>query len=235
MQDDFCATMKVLASLSFEMARRVGMRFDHIIWDLDGTLFDTYPPLIASIERALGELEVTVSRAELARLLSDTVVACMEEVTARHALNVLDLEARVAYYQRQVTERDQPPFDGAICLCERFLKAGGQNLIFTHRSRESALGLLDWYRVEGLFAECLTVEDGYARKPDPAGFNALIERHDLPRKRVLAVGDRRLDIAAGKGAGISTCLFRGEPDPASPPDFAIASFDELRAILRLPA
>lgn len=210
------------------------MRFDHIIWDLDGTLFDTYPPLIASIEQALGEFQVTVPRSELARLLSDTVAACIEAITARYSLDPL-FEARVAYYQRQVTERDQPPFDGAICLCERFLKAGGQNLIFTHRSRESVLRLLDWYLVEGLFAECLTAEDGYARKPDPAGFNALIARHDLPRPRVLAVGDRTLDIVAGKRAGISTCLFRGEPDPACPPDFTIASFDELRSILRLPA
>ncbi len=210
------------------------MRFDHIIWDLDGTLFDTYPPLIASIEQALGEFQVTVPRSELARLLSDTVAACIEAITARYSLDPL-FEARVAYYQRQVTERDQPPFDGAICLCERFLKAGGQNLIFTHRSRESVLRLLDWYLVEGLFAECLTAEDGYACKPDPAGFNALIARHDLPRPRVLAVGDRTLDIVAGKRAGISTCLFRGEPDPACPPDFTIASFDELRSILRLPA
>jgi len=210
------------------------MRFAHIIWDLDGTLFDTYPPLITSIERALDELGVTVPRAELARLLGDTVAACMDEIAARHSLDPLDFEVRVAYYQRQVTERDQPPFDGAICLCERFLKAGGQNLIFTHRSRESAVRLLDWYRVEGLFAECLTAEDGYARKPDPAGFNALIERHNLPRERVLAVGDRTLDIAAGRRAGISTCLFRGEPDPARPPDFVIIAFDELRSILRLP-
>jgi len=227
--------MESLACCSLEMVWRLVMRFDHIIWDLDGTLFDTYPPLITSIGQALGEFQVTVPRAELARLLSDTVAVCIEEITARHSLDPLDFEARVAYYQRQVTERDQPPFDGAIYLCERFLKAGGQNLIFTHRSRESVLRLLDWYRVEGLFAECLTVEDGYARKPDPAGFNALIERHDLLRERVLTVGDRALDIAAGKRAGISTCLFRGEPDPDCPPDFTIISFDELRSILRLPA
>ncbi len=211
------------------------MRFDHIIWDLDGTLFDTYPPLIASFERALDELQIAVPRAELVDLLSDTLAACIEEISARHGLDSAVFEARVAYYQRQVTEREQPPFDGVICLCERFLKAGGQNLIFTHRSRESGLCLLDWYRVEGLFSEYLTAEDGYARKPDPAGFNALIARHKLPRERVLMVGDRTLDIEAGKRAGISTCLFRGKPDPNWPPDFAITWFDELRPILGLPA
>jgi phosphoglycolate phosphatase-like HAD superfamily hydrolase len=211
------------------------MRYDHIIWDLDGTLFDSYPPLIASFERALDEFQVAVPRAELVRLLNDTVPACIQEITARHSLEPVIFEARVAYYQRQVTASDQPPFDGAICLCERFLKAGGTNFIFTHRSRESVLRLLDWYRIEGLFSECLTADDGCERKPDPAGFNALLARHKLPRERVLAVGDRQLDIVAGQRAGISTCLFRGEPHPDCPPDFTITSFDELRSILRLPA
>ena len=211
------------------------MHFDHIIWDLDGTLFDTDPPLIASFERAQDELQIAVPRAELVDLLSDTLAACIEEISAQHGLDSAVFEARVAYYQRQVTEREQPPFDGVISLCERFLKAGGQNFIFTHRLRESGLRLLDWYRVGGLFSEYLTAEDGCARKPDPAGFNALIARHKLPRERVLAVGDRTLDIEAGKRAGISTCLFRGKPDPTWPPDFAIASFCELRPILGLPA
>lgn len=211
------------------------MRFEHLIWDFDGTLFDTYPPLITSIERALSELGVREPRAEIARLLSDTLDGCLEELSARHGLEGAVLEGRIAYYQRQVTAQDQPPFTGVISLCERFLKAGGQNFIFTHRSRESVSYLLEWYRVQGLFAEVLTVEDGFPRKPDPAGFNALIERHALPRERVLAIGDRTLDVIAGRRAGISTCLFRSEPDLACSPDFVISSFEELKFILLLPA
>lgn len=211
------------------------MRFDHLIWDFDGTLFDTYPPLVTSIERALQEFAVSAPREQIERLLSDTLATCLQELARMHSLDEAHLEERVMYYQRQVTAQEQPPFSGVIQLCERFVKAGGQNFIFTHRSRDSVNYLLGWYRVQGLFVECLTVEDGFPRKPDPAGFNALIERHRLPRHRVLAIGDRALDVIAGRQAGISTCLFRGEPDPAFPPDFFISSFDELRSILLLSA
>ncbi|GAB4416879.1 MAG: HAD-IA family hydrolase [Anaerolineae bacterium] len=211
------------------------MRFEHLIWDFDGTLFDTYPPLINSIECALAEFEAGVPRTQIMSLLSDTLATGIQELSAQLGLDATALEERVIYYQRKVTARDQPPFKGVIHLCERFVKAGGQNFLFTHRSRDSVSYLLEWYRVQGLFVECLTVEDGFPRKPDPAGFNALIERHVLPRERVLAIGDRTLDVVAGRRAGISTCLFRGNPDPACPPDFTIASFEELKNILLLPA
>ncbi len=210
------------------------MRFDHLIWDFDGTLFDTYPPLINSIERALAEFKASVPREQIMHLLNDTLATCIQELSAQLGLADSTLTERVMYYQRQVTAQDQPPFSGVICLCERFVKVGGQNFLFTHRSRDSVSYLLEWYRVQGLFVECLSVEDGFPRKPDPAGFNTLIERHALPRDRVLAIGDRTLDIVAGRRAGISTCLFRGEPDPACPPDFVITSFEELNSILLLP-
>lgn len=211
------------------------MRFDHLIWDFDGTLFDTYPPLINSIEHALAEFGASVPRAQIMHLLSDTLATCIQELSAQLGLEGTALEERVTYYQRQVTAHDQPPFTGVIQLCERFVKAGGQNFLFSHRSRDSVNYLLEWYRVQGLFVECLTVEDGFPRKPDPAGFNALIERYALPRERVLAIGDRTLDVMAGRRAGISTCLFRSDPDPACPPDFVISSFEELKSILLLPA
>jgi len=226
------------------------MRFRYLIWDFDGTLFNTYPPLIRSITRALADYGKSESHETIAILLSDTLSETLDELSARHALDRRAFEGRVDSYQRRVTEHEQPPFLGVISLCERVLKAGGRNFIFTHRSRESMFNLLNWYRVGGLFYECLTVEDGFPRKPDPAGFvalierhnlpreqvlavGALIERHNLPREQVLAVGDRTLDIIAGQQAGVRTCLFRGDVDPNFPPNFVISSFSELKQVLQV--
>ncbi len=209
------------------------MRFRYLIWDFDGTLFNTYPPLIRSITRALADYGKSESHETIAILLSDTLSETLDELSARHALDRRAFEGRVDSYQRRVTEHEQPPFLGVISLCERVLKAGGRNFIFTHRSRESMFNLLNWYRVGGLFYECLTVEDGFPRKPDPAGFVALIERHNLPREQVLAVGDRTLDIIAGQQAGVRTCLFRGAVDPNFPPNFVISSFSELKQVLQV--
>jgi phosphoglycolate phosphatase-like HAD superfamily hydrolase len=207
------------------------MRYSHLIWDFDGTLFDTYPALISAIQRALADFDAVEADSEVSTLLRDTLVTCVATLTARHGLEPGAFEARVNYYWRGATFRDQPPMPGVIGACERVLKAGGSNYIFTHRSRESLVGLLDWYRVSGLFADCLTAGDGYARKPDPAGFLALMDRHHMPSDRVLAIGDRDLDILAGRAAGVRTCLYCAEPSPLAPPDYVIADYHALLVVV----
>ncbi|RPI99911.1 MAG: HAD family hydrolase, partial [Chloroflexi bacterium] len=128
---------------------------------------------------------------------------------------------------------DNAPCAGVILACQRVLAAGGRNYIITHRGSASLMALLDWYRVGGLFADFVTRDDGFPRKPDPAAFNAVIDRHGLCRDEVLVVGDRKLDVLAGQAAGVHTCLFAEQPVPEVTPDHLIARFDELSAVLGL--
>lgn len=210
------------------------MRFRYLLWDFDGTLFDTYPPLIRAMQGALATLGHTVSEAQIGALLADTLDGAIDTLSAELAL---DREAFVAEIERihaGVRPDERPPFPGVIALCERVQAAGGANLLFTHRDRPTLHTLLSWHGAEHLFLDILTTEDGYPRKPDPAGFRALIERNNLPLDEVLAVGDRDLDILAGQAAGIATCLFRATPSPGVTPDFRITSWGELAALLGLP-
>ncbi len=209
------------------------MRYCCVIWDFDGTLFDTYPPLIRSIERALAEYGAVVPRAELEAMLNQTLQFCFETLVERFSLDADAFDARIDTYHRRTTVKEQPPFPGAIQVCERVVKAGGRNYVVTHRDRESLMRLLTWYKVEGLFADFVTSDDGYARKPDPASYIALLEKHTLPGDQVLTVGDRAIDVLAGQAAGIHTCLFNGTPGDGVLPDYVIASFDDLGTILDL--
>lgn len=209
------------------------MRYRYLIWDFDGTLFDTYPALVRSIERALADHNLTVPRGELEHMLAETLQFCFETLVERFSLDADAFDARIEHYHRQTTVRDKPPFPGVIRLCERFVKAGGQNFIITHRDHDSLMQLLTWYKVEGLFAATITRDDGYPRKPDPASFEALLERRALPCDQVLAVGDRDLDVLAGQAAGVHTCLFNATPGDGVQPDHTIASFAELEALLEL--
>ena len=207
------------------------MRYCYLIWDFDGTLFDTYPALVRSIERALADRDLVVPRGELEGMLAQTLQFCFETLVERFALDADTFDAQVDYYHRRTTVKDKPPFPGVIQICEHFVKAGGQNFIITHRDRDSLMQLLTWYKVEGLFAATVTRDDGYARKPDPASFDALLDMHDLPRDQVLAVGDRDLDILAGQAAGVHTCLFNATPGYGVQPDHVITSFAELENLL----
>jgi len=209
------------------------MQFRYLLWDFDGTLFDTYPPLVRATERALADLGLSEPRQEIERLLSITLADCVTTLAERHSLDADELDARITDYYRQAPVQEMPPFPGAIQVCERLIASGGANYLFTHRTRPSLMRLLDGHGVAGLFADCLTVEDGYPRKPDPAGFIALLDKHALPRDEVLAVGDRDLDILAGQGAGVRTCLFNAQPLPGIQPDFQIGALVELERILGL--
>jgi phosphoglycolate phosphatase-like HAD superfamily hydrolase len=209
------------------------MRFRYLLWDFDGTLFDTYPPLVQAIERALADLGSSEPRAEIERLLGITLSDCVSTLAGRHGLDMALFEALIDGHYRRTMPQDMPPFPGAIRVCERLIAAGGGNYMFTHRTRQSLYRLLDAYGVAELFADCLTVEDGYPRKPDPAGLIALLEKHSLPRDEVLAVGDRDLDIVAGQGAGVRTCLFNAPPSAGVEPDYVITEFQALARIIGL--
>ncbi len=213
------------------------MRFSALLWDMDGTLFDTYPPLRQALIEVFREAGVTVSTERAARLLAVTFDHALETLAAEYGLDPAPLKD--AYYDRaaHIPPETQPPFPGVTALCRRVAAAGGRNLIFTHRGRESLDRFLTLYGMADLFSATLTVDQGYPRKPDPTGFLTLITQSGLTPADALAVGDRDLDIEAGIAAGIATCCFApadfpgGAPPPAARPDYTIASYAELENLL----
>lgn len=207
------------------------MHYPYLIWDFDGTLFDTYPPLIRAINRALSDFDATESYDTVAMLLRDTLSGTLSSLATTHDIDRNLLETRVNYYHGQAGVRDNRPFHGAIRMLERVLVAGGQNFIVTHRDSDSLTMLLNWYRVTGLFTDLITSDDGFARKPSPESFNAMIARHNLPREGVLVIGDRDLDILAAQAAGVHTCMVNGQPSAHVHPDFVVRTFSELEAVL----
>jgi phosphoglycolate phosphatase-like HAD superfamily hydrolase len=84
--------------------------------------------------------------------------------------------------------------------------------------------------LSGFFAGCITRADAYPRKPDPAAFNAVIHRHGLRRETTMAIGDREIDVQAGKAAGVITCFF-GDAAAGVDADLVIAEFGDLARLL----
>jgi phosphoglycolate phosphatase-like HAD superfamily hydrolase len=111
-------------------------------------------------------------------------------------------------------------------VCEHIRRSGGQNVIVTHRGPEGTAELLAASGLTAWFSGCITRADGYPRKPDPAAFNAIIERCALARDETLAIGDREIDVLAGRAAGVLTCRF-GHDSADTVADLAMHDFGEL--------
>ena len=75
------------------------------------------------------------------------------------------------------------------------------------------------------------MEQGYARKPDPAMVLAALEKYALDPAETLMVGDREIDIQAGRAAGVRTCLF-GPAELSASADVGIEQYDQLLKLLQ---
>jgi phosphoglycolate phosphatase-like HAD superfamily hydrolase len=202
----------------------------NLIWDVDGTLFDTYPAIIRSLQGAAADLGVDVGYEEVRDHAMISVDHCLALLSERHGFPVDGLADGFARRYLEVSPADQPPFDGVGDVCRMVRARGGLNLIVTHRRRVGLDRLLVGHGMADLFIDIISHDDGYPRKPDPSAFRVMIERHRLSRDDTLAVGDRDIDIAAAHAAGLPGAFF-GTGSIRPTPDFVLLDFGVLRQLI----
>ena len=205
----------------------------NIIWDVDGTLFDTYPAIARAFKAALNELGVDESVERIADLARESLGHCLTTLAAEHGLDPTSFEAAFGQQYERVEPAEQPPFPGVADVCRRIIRLGGRNVIVTHRGPRGTAKLLAAANLAPFFADCITSADGFPRKPDPGALDAIIGRNGLVRSETLAVGDREIDVQAGRAAGVMTCFF-GPIDAPVDADLVIEDFRELARRLEEP-
>jgi HAD superfamily hydrolase (TIGR01549 family) len=197
-----------------------------LIWDAGGTLFDTYPAVVAACRAALREFGHDASESWLMGLFRQTTAYALRSVAERFDLDrdVLTAAYKAAY--SALGPETQEPFPYVRDVCSFICESGGRNFIVTHRARGSLEALLQAHDLIDYFTDWIAKEDPYPRKPDPTSLLALVRRYDLDGDRCMAIGDREIDVLAGKRAGLMTCMFSGEGS-SSQADLTVTGFDQL--------
>jgi len=178
----------------------------HVIWDLDGTLLDTYPATDGALSAALAGFGQAVTPPELRPLTRLTLAHAVTVWANRAGVDEAQLWAAYEREYAVLGQQVSPAMPGALSALRAVRRRGGLNLLATHRDREGAVWRLEAAGLHTLLDDLASVSDGFPRKPDPALFAALLDRHRLNPVEVLAVGDRDLDIQAGRAAGCQTAL-----------------------------
>jgi phosphoglycolate phosphatase-like HAD superfamily hydrolase len=198
----------------------------NIIWDVDGTLFDTYPAIARSFKAALSDLGKDASLDWIQGLAQVSLSYCAKTLAERYQLNQEDIEQKFDEHYDYVKPEDQPPFPGVVTICDYICSIDGKNVIVTHRGSESTTELLDAHKMGHYFVGCIARDAGYPRKPDSAAFEAILKLYDLKVEETIAVGDRDIDVLAAQGSGVFACLF-GMENEGVVADFTFGKFDEL--------
>lgn len=203
----------------------------YLIWDFDGTLQDTYPAIARAVNLALEQFHKAASLERIIELASVSLNYCIAKLAKEYHIDEQELDAVLEEIYKTVRPVEQVPFEYTKEICQHIIDSGGSNYIVTHRRTTSLIHLLELHTIKQYFQDIVAGDAGFPKKPDPAAFNYIIQKHKLAKEEVLVIGDRDLDILAAQQAGLVSCLFRGAFDTVSP-THSIDNFAELYELLR---
>lgn len=203
--------------------------YKHIIWDFDGTLFDTYPVMAKVFKELLQKQGI---EEPLEQIVSQLRVSASSALKYYEIKYQIDIEF-ITKYKTQKKEAEielSRPFEGIEEVCKYIHTTNRKNYLLTHRG-ESSIELLKKYDLYDYFSEFITSKQGFERKPSPDAINYLINKYNMILSESIMIGDRDLDLLSGKNAGISACYFTEGNDENNYADYTIKKFSQLYSIV----
>lgn len=199
------------------------MQFRHFFWDFDGTLFDTYGRVSRAIQKALLDFGVQADVKEIYPLARRENIRRPYYVFAEQkGISLADYNAAYARHAEEEGMESMLPYPGAKEMLESIIRKGGRNYLYTHRDL-SGKEAIAAYGMASLFTDYVTKESGFPGKPAPDALLYLMQKHGLEKQECIMIGDRIIDLDAGRNAGMHCALF--DPDHLAPADETPYRFD----------
>lgn len=174
-----------------------------LIWDLDGTLIDSYDAIMAALEVVYRSYCLEFKAEDIRQfILQESVGALLSRLAEQEGLDESALKMLFSQEQRKRDHQIQlMPFAKAILDWTK--EQAISNFIYTHKG-PSASQVLENLGIADYFTEVLTSQSGFKRKPSPEALHYLMAKYNLDRKTTYYIGDRSLDVQAAKSAGIGS-------------------------------
>ncbi|MBP3713081.1 MAG: HAD hydrolase-like protein [Bacilli bacterium] len=176
------------------------------IFDLDGTLIDSYNSIVLSIQETYKRFGIDFSYGEILKEVKETSVKdFMSKNERKYNLSYDKIKSTYSLIAEEKLDKIVP-IEGSKEILEYFKYKGYSNYIFTHRGKSTSF-ILKNLNMDSYFKEVISINDGFKRKSSPEGVNYLIGKYKLDRSNTYYVGDRILDIECGVNASIKTILY----------------------------
>lgn len=212
-----------------------------IVFDLDGTLIDTAPDLLDSLNHVItAEGLDPVSTKDLRSHVGHGARAMLRRAyqAQERALPDDHLEQLVSdfidHYTANMPGRSRP-FDGALACMDRFEEAGFVLAVCTNKFEAMSRQLLNALGIGDRFAAICGANTFQVRKPEPGHLTGTIDMAGGDRDRAVMIGDSDTDINTAKAAGIPVIAvdfgYSTQPVDTYAPDRVISHFDALTPLM----
>lgn len=179
------------------------MKYDVVVFDVDGTLIDTEETILTSLQHMLFRLNGQIySFEELYFALG---------ITGEKALEVLQIEEKEKAMKVWLNYEErysflQKPFEGIKELTAWLRQRGVRLGIVTSRTRDEFQKNVAGYEFVKDFEVIICADDTDKHKPEPDPMLALLEKMHVGPSSVLYVGDSPYDMECARRAGVSDAL-----------------------------
>jgi phosphoglycolate phosphatase len=217
-----------------------------VVFDLDGTLVDTAPDLIATLNTILAREGLPPVDYEPARnMVGGGVRVMLERGLAAAGCNLpvaaVDVLARdfIDHYAVHLADASRP-FPGVETALDTLAERGCRLAVCTNKLEWLSVRLLDALDLSKRFAAICGADTFGISKPDPEILRRTIARAEAADRSAVMVGDSLMDIATARAANIPVIAvdfgYTDTPVAALAPDRIISRFADLpEAVFALPA
>ena len=208
-----------------------------IVFDLDGTLVDTAPDLVETLNVVLRQEGLAPLRFEDARLLVGGGAKMMlkrglecEGIVARPDLVERLFGDFIAYYSAHIADKSRP-FPGLLAALDRLSANGCRFAVCTNKLEALSVQLLGALGIRSRFAAICGQDTFGVQKPDPEVLRKTIAAAGGEPTRAVLIGDSQTDILTARAAAVPiiavTFGYSDPPVATFSPDRLIDHFDQL--------
>ena len=176
------------------------------IWDLDGTLLDSYEAILSGIEETFCQFSILYDKEKVRDfILKYSVQDLLEQVAEERNLDAKELNQ---VRSQSLAEKNAQVvlMLGAREVLAWADEAGILQFVYTHKG-DNAFTILRDLGLESYFTEILTSQSGFSRKPSPEVAIYLLDKYELNPRTTYYIGDRTLDVEFAQNSGIQSINF----------------------------
>jgi phosphoglycolate phosphatase len=212
-----------------------------VVFDLDGTLVDTAPDLVATLNHVFAREGLPPVAYDSARNMVGGGARVMIERGLKAEGRMLPVAETdrlvrdfVEHYAAHIADHSRP-FDGVEAALDELANAGCRFAVCTNKLEWLSIRLLDALGLSARFAAICGADTFGTPKPNPAILLGTIERAGGDRDRTVMVGDSITDIATARAAAVPVIAvdfgYTDTPVRDLNPDRVVGAFADVPALV----
>lgn len=177
---------------------------DNILFDLDGTISDSYEGITKSVSYALQKMNIDPprDRTELRMFIGPPL---RESFSRYYDMNAEQAERAVMLYRENYNARgmlDCKPYDGIVDAIKLLHEQGKRILLATSKPENAAIKIIEHFGLTEYFHFIAGATDDSSRVEKADVIEYAIASSGIDRTRAVMVGDRLHDINGAKATGL---------------------------------